>query len=263
MLHNDFPSPLYSPFGIEYQQAYSGSYKDLSYSVNGTTVIAALKDGRITGFGRPVFATGPKLKQAFERLYKISPDIYYMDYLEGGWLSAAGKLLLQKGLAAKPYYTQIIDLSKTEAELHTNLRKSYKSLINKDGPYIAVGFDSFRQLHLKAAGRKTRPDKTWDIQQKQLTSGEAFIVLNKLGNSGAFFIYNNHTCYYGVGCSVEGANSHAIIWKAILHAKELGCKFFEIGEQIFSGNEKLIGISKFKRGFGGETVTRLITEKKE
>jgi len=60
---------------------------------------------------------------------------------------------------------------------------------------------------------------------------------------------------------MEGANSHAIIWKAILRAKELGCKFFEMGEQVFSGDEKLIGISKFKCGFGGQTIVRLIIEK--
>lgn len=265
MLNNDFPSPLYSPLGVEYQQAYSGPYEDLSFSVDGTIVIAALKDGKITGFGRPVFATGPKLKQAFEKLYEISPNIYYMDYLMGGRLSAASKFLLQKGLAAKPYYTQVIDLAKTEEGLHADLRKSYKSLINKVPYYhgdinVLSWSNCFPEIHKKVAGRITRSKETWDIQEKMAKANELFSVISRFGQdilSFGLFIYNNHTCYYGVGCSLEGRSTHSLIWKAILHAKELGIKFFEMGEQIFSGDEKLMGISKFKRGFGGKTVVRL------
>ena len=81
--------------------------------------------------------------------------------------------------------------------------------------------------------------------------------------SSGFFIYNNHTCYYGVGCSMEGADTHAAIWEAILYAKELGCKYFEMGEQVFSGDEKLVNISKFKHGFGGSCKMRLDLRKKE
>lgn len=263
MLHNDFPSPLYSPLGLEYQQAYSGLYEDLSYSVDGTTVIAALKDGRITGFGRPVFAVG-KLKQAFEKIYEISPDILYMDYLEGGRLSAASKFLLQKGLAAKPYYTQIIDLSRTEEELHAGVRKSYKSLINKGKAAItsdSIDFQYFWDEHDEAAGRETRHRETWRVQYEQILEGEAFLV--KAPKSGGLFIYNNHTCYYGVGCSLEGGGTQSLIWKAILHAKELGCRFMELGEQKFNGTKKELGISHFKAGFGGKTVVRLIIGKEE
>jgi len=81
--------------------------------------------------------------------------------------------------------------------------------------------------------------------------------------AGVFIYYNKHAAYYGIGCSLEGVNSHAIIWQAILHAKELGCKTFEMGEQVWTGDEKLINISKFKRGFGGECYTRLILEKEK
>jgi len=256
MLCKDFPSPLYSELGIEYQQAYDGPYEDLSYSVNGTTVIAGLKNGKITGFGRPVLAIGKKLKQAAQRLYEISNDIWYRAYE----IDDFAKFLLEKGYKSIPYFTQIINLSRTEEELHADVRKSYKSLINQNRAEIIKknlprDFARFKELHFLAAGRETRSEETWVIQYKQLLIGEAFFVLGP--NTGGFFIYNNHTCYYGVGCSVEGAGSHALIWKAILHAKKLGCKYFEMGEQVFSGDEKLVNISKFKRGFGGKTVMRL------
>jgi hypothetical protein len=271
MTNKDFPSPLYSELGIEYQQAYDGPYEDLSYSVNGTTVIAGLKDGRITGFGRPVLAVGKKLKFAAEELYRVSDDIWYRAYE----IDDFARFLLQKGYKATPYFTQVIDLSKTEAELHADVRKSYKSLLNKTYPeiicdipgvletifYARRRFEYFKEIHYRDAGQRTRSDKTWDIQYDQIMKGEAFLSFD--GYAGGFFIYNNHTCYYGVGCSVEGAGSHALIWKAILHAKKLGCKYFEMGEQVFFGDEKLINISKFKRGFGGQTVMRLDLRKEE
>ena len=51
---------------------------------------------------------------------------------------------------------------------------------------------------------------------------------------------------------------HGLMMKAILHAKELGCHWFETGEQVFKNHpyeeppsSKEIGVSLFKAGFGG------------
>ena len=277
MISKDFPSPLYSELGIEYQQAYDGPYKDLSYSVNGTTVIAGLKGGKITGFGRPVLAVGKKLRQAAEKLYEISYDIWYRAYE----IDDFAKFLLEKGYETTPYFTQVIDLSKTEKELHADVRKSYKSLINwgldenkahltylnTNPPRGAYQhWANFRKLHIEVAGRTTRSKRTWNIQCCQIEQEEAFAILMYIDKqivSGGFFIYNNHTCYYGVGASLEGANSHALIWEAMLHAKELGCRYMELGEQVFCGDEKLVNISKFKAGFGGDCKMKLDLRKKE
>jgi len=56
--------------------------------------------------------------------------------------------------------------------------------------------------------------------------------------------------------------SHSLVWKAVEYAKENGCQFFEMGEQKFPGNfaekeidQKLIAISDFKAGFGGNIKT--------
>jgi lipid II:glycine glycyltransferase (peptidoglycan interpeptide bridge formation enzyme) len=57
--------------------------------------------------------------------------------------------------------------------------------------------------------------------------------------------------------------SHALVWEALRHAKHLGCRWFETGEQLYpasgpaSPTEKQLGISAFKRGFGGSTHVRL------
>ena len=270
-------TPLYSDLDVSYNQAQSGRYEDLSHIDEDVCVIAGLKDGRISGFWRPMVALGKSkvVKAQMERLYNISNDIYLIDYLEGGIVSVATRFLLQKDLVARPFYTQIIDLTKTEEELHADLRKSYKSLINKDLEHISAGHipafvDIVHHTHrIMHDMKETRSQETWDIQQQMVEAKQMFAVLDASKPAkrcwkvvgGALFWHNEHSCYYGVGCSLGGANSHAVIWKAILHAKELGCKTFEMGEQVFSGDDKLIGISKFKAGFGGQCLMRLLVGK--
>ncbi len=271
---------LYSPLDIEYQQEYRGPFEDLSFYSDDAVVIAGLKDGMISGFGRPMVAFGDDkvLKEQIQRLYNISPHITYMDYLGGGTVSAVAKFLLQKGATAKPYFTQIIDLTKTEAELHADIRKSYKSLINwglneenAGLSYLTIDsrksayrhWDRFKQLHIDIVGYQTRLDITWDIQCRQIETGRAFAILMYIEKeivAGGFFVGNKTHCYYAVGKSLLDTDSHALVWEAILFAKGLGCKYFEIGEQVFSGMEKLVNISKFKRGFGGKIHTRLMID---
>ena len=252
---------LYSDLDKEYNQAMSGPYEDMGN--------VGLKDGRITGFWRPV--VGIDLAQLMH-LWGRSQDIYYMDLLQNG-LSLTSKFLLAKGYVATPYYTQMIDLTKSEAELKCGLRKSYKSLVNKN--VIINDMDEitpFRRLHEKVKG-VTRSQETWDIQQKMLWKHEAFCLTqthfkskrnplprNTITDAGVLVYYNEHIAYYASGCSM--VDSHALMWQAILKAKELGCKRFEMGEQVFD-DTKLGNISKFKRGFGGATEVRLILERKK
>ncbi len=86
-------------------------------------------------------------------------------------------------------------------------------------------------------------------------------IENTITEAGALIYHNAHTAYYGVGCSLEGVGSHALLWQAILHAKELGCKQFETGQMVFQGTEKEKNISHFKAGFGGKCKVRLLLEK--
>ena len=254
-------SALYSALDREYNQAMSGPYEDLG--------CAGLKDGRISGFWRPL--VGITTKQLL-RLYGRSTDIYYMDYLENG-MSLVSRALLSKGYKATPVYSQVIDLDRPIANIKGCLRKSYKSLVNKE-PVISYMQDiaPYQRLHEQERG-VTRPQETWDIQQKMLWQKEAFCLLqssfknmrnplpsNTTVEAGVLVYYNKDMAYYASGCST--VDSHALMWQAILKAKEIGCKKFEMGEQVF-GNSKEANISKFKRGFGGRTEVRLILEKEK
>ena len=254
---------LYSPLDIEYAQAMSGEYEDLSFRSDEVTVIAGLKDGRISGFWRPVVAVGDERLQKLhiERLYDICRNIYYMDFLIDGKLSVISQFLLRHGHKARPYYTQIIDLTKTVGELHIDLRKSYKSLVNKDFGGIDTALGALKKLHYDMHGKQTRSLETWEIQAKIISMQQAFVSIQDENEAACLIYHNQHTAYYFCGASKSGVNSHPCLWMAILHAKDLGCKSFEMGEQVFSGNEKLINISKFKRGMGGTTQVCLILEK--
>lgn len=246
---------LYSPLDIEYSQAMSGPYEDLSFRSDECTVIAGLKDGRISGFWRPVVAVGDdrSLKLHIERLFDICPNIYYMDFLVGGKLSVISQFLLRHGHKARPYYTQIIDLTKTEEELHADLRKSYKSLVN-NGIVRPITINEAKSIH---DGYSSRSLETWEIQKTMIGTQQAFL----LGEGEVTYVlvyYNESSSYYASG---RGGQGHRCLWKAIIIAKECGCENFELGEQVFSGDPKLVNISKFKRGFGGKTKTRLILER--
>jgi len=260
---------LYSPLDLKYAQEMSGPYEDLSFHSDECQIIASLKDNHITGFWRPMVAVGDDglLKLQIERLYGICRNITYMDFLTDG-LSVISKFLLEQGYTARPYYTQVIDLTKSREQLHSEIRKSYKSLVNKDVIMSTMSdIGPYRKLHENVRG--TRSSESWFIQQRMIWGREAFCLLQSevinpaVAHSltGGLFYYNKN-CYYASGCSLEGVGSHAVIWNAILHAKELGCKTFEMGEQVFSG-QKMMGISKFKAGFGGRTITRLILERKK
>ena len=98
-------------------------------------------------------------------------------------------------------------------------------------------------------------------------AGEAFVVLGEWKDnlvSAGFFLVSKTNCYYGSSASrrdlFEKPLFHALMWTAILHAKNLGCHWFEVGEQLFPNHpinklptKKELGISEFKAGFGGMT----------
>ena len=160
----------------------------------------------------------------------------------------------------------VIDLAQPFHILKQNLRKSYKSLVNKrSGIVFSPTVRNLQELHLKVAGRKTRSDETWDIQQEMIDAGEGFVI-ELLGQDGtlisaAFFQKNKWCCYYSVAASLPNVNSHPIIWAAIEYCKVEGLVRFDLGEKL-EGTEKEKNISKFKSGFGASLEKRLIEKEK-
>ena len=127
--------------------------------------------------------------------------------------------------------------------------------------------EAFRQLHIREAGRKTRSEKSWRRQFEMVQAGEAFVILGEWNDrlvSAGFYFMNKTNCFYGSSASrrdlFDKPLFHALMWKAILHVKEIGCHWLEVGEQVFPSQTsestptlKELGISEFKAGFGGQT----------
>jgi len=247
---------LYSKLGIKYQQAYSGPYQKLDFSCDGSRMVVASKDGFLSGYGRGAVTHGDtkKLLKPFRKLYTASEGLWYIDWADEG-LTEISRYLLKHGEKPTIRYEQLIHLG--SGTLHQDLRKSYKSLINKRTP-IECDVEELHTLHLQEAGRETRSQETWDIQQEMVDQKQAFCLRTE--KAAALFLYNQEVCYYGVAASQE--DSHPIIWSAIQKAKDLGCRWFSMGDQMFT-NDKAGSISKFKRGFGGRTLPYLEFKKEK
>jgi len=95
-------------------------------------------------------------------------------------------------------------------------------------------------------------------------AGEAFCVFSCMNGvlvSAALFPHSRSHCFYGVSASrrdlFDKPLGHGVIWAAVLHAKNLGLVSFEMGEQLYpmaprhNSSQKELGISFFKRAFGG------------
>ena len=217
--------------------------------------------------------------QEFDRFAEdVSGSIWYRDFMIEGVLTSLSTHLLQKGAIAKPIFSQVIDLKDEKSVQKSSIRKSYKSLINwgirelKPKVFDASNLTwnkmkLFRELHIREAGRETRSVESWRRQFEMVQADRAFVLFGHINDelvSAGYFIYSKTNCYYGSSASnrdlFDKSLFHAIMWTAILHAKELGCKWFEVGEQLFPNHpinklptKKEFGISKFKAGFGGMT----------
>ena len=215
--------------------------------------------------------------EEFDRIAEaVTGNITYRDFLIDGALSTLGQHLIHRGASERANFSKVIDLRRSESQLWRDVRKSYSSLINwglrELQPKV---FDSnsltweqmqaFRELHIAEAGRETRSEESWRRQLDLVHAGEAFVVFGLWQGeivSAGLFIHSKAVCYYGVSVSrrdlFEKPMFHAVMWKAILHAKALGCRWFEAGQQLSpkhhqdsKTSKKELGISEFKAGFGG------------
>ena len=290
----EWQDPLYLPITNKYIEVYGkekGVFKNISF-------ILIYKNEPIYGFLGVVsdtqfhipsislidennFISRAKIivNDEFNRILKIyNGIIYFRDYIINDKLSLTSYLLLQAGAKVLPFFSRVIDINQPEAILKSNIRKSYKSLINSGlrelepqiwcSSNITLGkMMEFRKLHILEAGRETRSEASWRCQLEMIQKNEAFAVFGYFDGellTAGLFVLSNNNCLYGVSASRRDKFNkpmfHALMWTAILYAKEIGCHWFEVGEQLsehhFADKQptaKEMGISTFKAGFGGET----------
>ena len=298
--------PLLTPLDVEYSKECAGDskFEDASFITeeNGTPLMGVrvavreFPDGRkeISGFGRPIsylegkFPDAPQrdgaaglVREELQSILTAHQNAPVLHVELRPTLSPVGRLLLDVGGNATARFTQVINLSAPEAQLRSQIRKSYKSLLNWGTKNLQLrildhrsvteaAMEEFRQLHIEVAGRETRSKQSWDWQLTMIRQQEAFLVLGNLDGAlvtAALFVHSPGYCYYGVSASkrelFEKPLGHIVLWTAILEAKKIGCRLFELGDQLFPNQgeppptPKELNISGFKKGFGGDTVVRL------
>ena len=201
----------------------------------------------------------------------------FIDNMHGGIIQYSSEHILRKfNFQASYLYNRLTDLKASEETIKRSIRKSFHSLINwglreldikiYDGSNINIDIiNDFMSLHVEAAGYQTRSYNTWLKQYHSILHDEAFVIAGRLDNqlvTAGYFIMANRHCYYGVSASKRSMFSkplfHAIMWKAIVHAKNNGCLTFDSGSDYptvcglpFTVSKKELDIAKFKSGFGG------------
>lgn len=177
--------------------------------------------------------------------------------------------LLQAGGHQIPNYRGFVTIAEAEAVVFSQIRKSYRSLVNWGRRQMQLTFvdrtnpdthlfDKFRQLHLDVAGRVTRPIESWDVMFNLVKKGNAILGLAYLDGdlvAGTFLFVQESFALYGTGVydrsRFEKPISHWPLLATLQHAKKFGAQLCDLG-QVFpdlGASEKERNIAFFKKGF--------------
>jgi hypothetical protein len=282
----------YSGLSIDYYQEYFGSeYQNHSIIVvndKGDALLVAYaysKNQTLTHFEAPVTIIetnwdAQSEKQLAYRTFNLKLNEHLVKhafnrilFYDNPFLTAAYYSKIEK---TQTEFASYIDLSLSEAELKSNIRKSYKSLVNWGEKNLRIElidqdnadyekFILFRDFHIRTAGRKTRSERSWDLQFESIKNQEAYLVLaffeEKLV-SGTLVLYGKQKAYYGVGVydrelmAQNVAVAHYNMMYSIFHAKKIGLRQFDLGHHNEgAGNEKEVNIFHFKSGFTNQIAS--------
>jgi FemAB family protein len=206
-----------------------------------------------------------------------------VEYVGESGVDGWHRKIMERGAAIRRVAHEIfVDLSMSIEDIRANLRKSYKSLLSTGGRLWQSSvfdkidhkvFDEFRQLHHRVSGRVTRSLETWDLVEKAINDGAAFLVVLRddkgvMVGGGLFYISKTEGLY-AVGVYdrtlFDKPLGHIVQMKALEHMKTLGLRWHKLGERFYQGDsstptEKELSIAHFKEGFATHMFLRLHTE---
>jgi FemAB family protein len=220
-------------------------------------------------------------KKVLELFIEISRylNIYTLNITNINHNDISNWYLLWLDMVSKTFITYhlFVDLSLSLEEIKVNFSKSHKNLINKSlkkwktNIYNNIDnevFSKFRLLHKEVSGRETRTIETWDIQQKTINQGEAFLITvldSDIMIGSGLFTFSRDSGIYSVSASkrelFDSPIGHGMQMKAIEALKEKGCKWYEVGQRHYKNDEikpteKELSISHFKEGFATHRTIR-------
>jgi hypothetical protein len=177
--------------------------------------------------------------------------------------------------------TQILDLTLPENILWENIRKGHKSSIKQGQKLLEINtmyggindddFQDYHDMHSLAAGHQTRPQTTFDAMKEWIRNRKAILVSGSYREQRIGFVFimlYKDAAVYASACNHPdqpiGSIGHALLWEGIKIAKLNSARIFNLGTQTYTSkdnpktNNKMVNISKFKRGFGGFPMPRMV-----
>ena len=197
---------------------------------------------------------------------------YTKSSIEGQWITQTPTISAAIGLE--------ITLGTDEHSYWTDLRRSYRSLINKGMRDLKVhvftgeaetGVDIFERLHAAAAGRSVYNEQFWQVINEQVLSGQASCIVVSLGSrpiGAALFLLEGQQSSYAMGAfdrtlMRQGSPiGHTALWVATRWLRDHGFASLSMGVSISPSpsSGKASGIEQFKRGFANTLTPWLVTE---
>jgi hypothetical protein len=188
------------------------------------------------------------------------------------WAAAA----VRAGYLDTTRVSQVVDLTAGEDELLRAMSKGHRADVKRAGRTIEVDvaaatddemFTAYQQMHQRAAGRVTRPQRTFDLMREWLSSGHAVLFAGRRDDHFLGFSYilrYRNGAYYASAANDPDESGHpvghALQWRAMTWLRKNGVTTYELGAQPFGlvphdeASEKELAIARFKRGFGGIPV---------
>jgi hypothetical protein len=178
-------------------------------------------------------------------------------------------MFLKNGAVFKLRYDGLIQAHDDISKITTQVRKSYKSLINwgkREMQLIFVDaqnpdfefFSSFRLFHRQISGKVTRPIESWDIMFDLLTTNNALLCMAYINDqlvAANYLFMHQGVSMYGTGVydrsKFDKPLSHWPLIASIHKSVQYGSSVCNLG-QVFldnSYNSKEQNIAFFKQGF--------------
>ncbi|HPM42499.1 MAG TPA: GNAT family N-acetyltransferase [Candidatus Omnitrophota bacterium] len=205
---------------------------------------------------------------------------FFVDPLVDDVLNASQRInpITKYGYHETSLSTNIINLDLPCEDIFAQMRKGHKADIRaaiKNKCEVSIYsaknitediFSIYKDLHFRDAGRKTRPDVTWDMMYQFIKEGKYILALlekDKRCVTGALVtVYKNKAAYASGATNPANAEErgagHFLQWKIIEYLKNSGARYYETGWNFYPNisqnvvSDKDISISKFKSGFGGD-----------
>jgi hypothetical protein len=247
-------------------------------SMFGHPLVLALRTGLGRKRQKQAFAA------AFAHLRQIATDqgaasVRILGADSGGALDVVDLACIDQHARPESHVHAVLDARQPEAEIHRQLRDSYRSLVNwgrQQLKQVYVNaespdrgqFELYPSFHERVAGAAHYNNAYWDTVWTEIVAGRGELSLGLLADgrlvTGTLVLDAGNTAYYASGVYerelFDKPLGHFPVFDSILRAGARGLVRYDLGE-IFpdgaaSGKEVQIGF--FKKGFSSSFLLRTV-----